>query len=178
MYGYRLTDTMKEAKSIPLMKLYGDLMSFLELKIPPVAQVIITAAAMVGVSKTMPSLKFSLNGSTALAIGLGVIGLSSGIMGVTQFRKAQTTPNPQALEKVSSLVTSGIYQYSRNPMYLGLVLILLGWAIYLSHFLAFILIPIFMMYMTRFQIQPEERMIKQKFGNKYQAYLNKVRRWI
>ena len=153
-------------------------MNSLELKIPPVAQVIITAAAMYGVSKIIPSLRFSVKGSTGLAIGLGVIGLSSGIMGVVQFRKAQTTPNPQALEKVSSLVTSGIYQYSRNPMYLGLVLLLLGWALYLSHFLAFVLLPLFMLSMTRLQIQPEERMMSQKFGKDYQAYLTQVRRWI
>lgn len=153
-------------------------MNALALKVPPVAQVIITAAAMYGVSKMVPALTFSLNGSTALAVGLGVMGLSLGIMGVTQFRIAQTTPNPQALEKVSSLVTSGVYQYSRNPMYVGLVLILLGWAFYLSHFLAFVLLPIFILYMTRFQIQPEERMMAQKFGKIYQDYLNKVRRWI
>lgn len=157
-------------------------MNALALKVPPVAQVIITAAAMYGVSKMVPSLTFSLNGSTALAlalaVGLGVIGMSLGVMGVTQFRKAQTTPNPQALEKVSSLVTSGIYRYSRNPMYLGLVLILLGWAFYLSHFLAFVLLPVFILYMTRFQIQPEEQMMARKFGKTYQAYLNKVRRWI
>lgn len=153
-------------------------MNALALKVPPVAQVIITAAAMYGVSKMVPALTFSLNGSTALAVGLGVIGMSLGVMGVTQFRKAQTTPNPQALEKVSSLVTSGIYRYSRNPMYLGLVLILLGWAFYLSHFLSFVLLPVFILYMTRFQIQPEEQMMARKFGKTYQAYLNKVRRWI
>jgi protein-S-isoprenylcysteine O-methyltransferase Ste14 len=153
-------------------------MNALALKVPPVAQVIITAAAMYGVSKMVPALTFSLNGSTALAVGLGVMGMSLGVMGVTQFRIAQTTPNPQALEKVSSLVTSGIYQYSRNPMYLGLVLILLGWAFYLSHFLAFVLLPVFILYMTRFQIQPEEQMMARKFGKTYQAYLNKVRRWI
>ncbi|WP_201502122.1 MULTISPECIES: methyltransferase family protein [Psychrobacter] len=153
-------------------------MNALALKVPPVAQVIITAAAMYGVSKMVPALTFSLNGSTALAVGLGVMGLSLGIMGVTQFRIAQTTPNPQALEQVSSLVTSGVYQYSRNPMYVGLVLILLGWAFYLSHFLAFVLLPIFILYITRFQIQPEERMMAQKFGKTYQDYLNKVRRWI
>ncbi len=153
-------------------------MNALALKVPPVAQVIITAAAMYGVSKMVPALTFSLNGSTALAVGLGVMGLSLGIMGVTQFRIAQTTPNPQALEQVSSLVTSGIYQYSRNPMYVGLVLILLGWAFYLSHLLAFVLLPIFILYMTRFQIQPEEQMMARKFGKTYQDYLNKVRRWI
>ena len=153
-------------------------MNALALKVPPVAQVIITAAAMYGVSKMVPALTFSLNGSTALAVALGVMGLSLGIMGVTQFRIAQTTPNPQALEQVSSLVTSGVYQYSRNPMYVGLVLILLGWAFYLSHFLAFVLLPIFILYMTRFQIQPEEQMMARKFGKTYQDYLNKVRRWI
>ena len=153
-------------------------MNALALKVPPVAQVIITAAAMYGTAKIMPSLQFSLSGSTVLAVGLGVIGMSLGVMGVTQFRKAQTTPNPQALEKVYSLVTSGIYRYSRNPMYLGLVLILLGWAFYLSHFLAFVLLPVFILYMTRFQIQPEEQMMARKFGKTYQAYLNKVRRWI
>ena len=153
-------------------------MNSLELKVPPVAQVIVTAAAMAGVSKVAPALKFSLKGSAALAMGLGAIGLGSAILGVTQFKKAQTTPNPKEIDKATSLVTSGIYQYTRNPMYLGLVLMLLGWALYLSHFLTFILIPLFMMYITRFQIQPEERMMTQKFGQNYQAYLQKVRCWI
>src|SRR5690606_30002512 len=139
-------------------------MNALALKVPPVAQVIITAAAMYGVSKMVPALTFSLNGSTALAMGLGMLVMSLGVMGVTQFRIGQTTPNPQSLEKVSSLVTSGIYRYSRNPMYLGLVLILLGWAFYLSHFLAFVLLPVFILYMTRFQIQPEEQMMARKFA--------------
>lgn len=154
-------------------------MKSLELKVPPVAQVIVTAAAMAGVStKVAPALKFSLNGSAALAVGLGAIGLGSAILGVTQFKKAQTTPNPQALEEVSSLVTSGVYQYSRNPMYVGLVLVLFSWALYLSHFLAFVLLPLFILYMTRFQIQPEERMLAQKFGKAYQTYKAKVRRWV
>ena len=153
-------------------------MKSLELKVPPVAQVIVTVAAMAGVSKVTPALKFSLKGSAALAMGLGTIGLGSAILGVTQFKKAQTTPNPQALEKVSSLVTSGIYQYSRNPMYVGLVLVLFSWALYLSHFLAFVLLPIFILYMTRFQIQPEERILAQKFGKAYQTYKAKVRRWV
>lgn len=153
-------------------------MNSLELKVPPVAQVIIIAIVMYSISKTMPSLQFSFNGSTLIAVGLIVLGLCIGMMGIAQFRKVQTTPNPQALDRVSSLVTSGIYQYSRNPMYLGLVLALLGWGFYLSHVLPFVLVPVFMLYMTRFQIQPEERMMARKFGNDYQAYLMRVRRWI
>ena len=167
----------KRCQNETAINLYGDFMNSLELKIPPPAQFVITAAAMFGVSKIAPALKFTLSGSTALGIGLGIIGLSSGIMGVMQFRKAQTTPNPKEIDKATSLVTSGIYQYTRNPMYLGLTLILLGWALYLSHFLAFVLIPIFVMYIARFQIQPEERMMTQKFGDKYRAYVSKVRRW-
>lgn len=153
-------------------------MNALELKVPPVAQVIITAAVMYGVSRVIPSLQFYFEGTNTLAIGLSVIGLGSGIMGVAQFKKAQTTVNPHTPEKSTNLVTSGIYQYTRNPMYLGLVLILLGWAFYLSHFLPFMLVPVFMVYMTRFQIQPEERMMTQKFGKAYQDYLIKARRWI
>lgn len=153
-------------------------MTALELKVPPVAQVILTAAAMFGISKVAPTLKFSFKGSTVLATCLGAVGLSSAIMGVAQFKKAQTTPNPQALEKVSSMVTSGIYQYSRNPMYVGLVLVLFSWAFYLSHFLAFVLLPVFIFYITRFQIQPEEKMLTKKFGQAYQNYCSTVRRWI
>ena len=153
-------------------------MNSLELKVPPVAQVVITAAVMYGIARIMPSLQFYFEGTNTLAIGLSVIGLGSGIMGVAQFKKAQTTVNPHTPEKSTNLVTSGIYQYTRNPMYLGLVFILLGWAFYLSHFLPFMLVPVFMVYMTRFQIQPEERMMTQKFGKAYQDYLIKARRWI
>ena len=153
-------------------------MNALELKVPPVAQVIITAAVMYGAPRIIPNLQFYFDGSNTLAIGLSIIGLGSGVLGVAQFKKAQTTVNPHTPEKSTNLVTSGIYRYTRNPMYLGLVLVLLGWAFYLSHLLPFILVPVFMIYMTRFQIQPEEKMMAQKFGREYQVYLSRVRRWI
>ena len=153
-------------------------MNALELKIPPPLQVIITATAMYGVSKTLPMLKFSVTGSKWLSVGLGITGLSVAAMGVTQFKKAQTTVNPKTPENATHLVTSGIYQYTRNPMYVGLVLILLGWALYLSHILALVLLAVFISYITRFQILPEERVMTQKFGDKYRAYLVRVRRWV
>ena len=153
-------------------------MSSLELKVPPVVQVLVVGAAMYGVSKALPALDFSLTGSSLLASGLIVIGLGAGVMGVLEFKKAQTTVNPHALNKASSLVTSGIYQYTRNPMYLGLSLGLFGWALYLSNASAFILLPVFIIYISRFQIQPEERFMRQKFGDEYRAYMIKVRRWL
>ncbi|WP_201617216.1 methyltransferase family protein [Psychrobacter urativorans] len=153
-------------------------MSSLELKVPPVLQVLVIGAAMYGVSKTSPALKFALPGSGWLGGGLAIIGLGIGVMGVTEFKKAQTTVNPHTPEKSEHLVTSGIYQYSRNPMYVGLVFILFGWALYLSHLLAFALILIFIKYMSRFQIQAEEKVITKKFGDAYRAYLARVRRWL
>ncbi|WP_352337606.1 isoprenylcysteine carboxylmethyltransferase family protein [Psychrobacter sp. 16-MNA-CIBAN-0192] len=153
-------------------------MNALELKIPPPLQVIITATAMYGVSKTLPMLQFSVTGSKWLSASLGLTGLSVVAMGVTQFKKAQTTVNPQTPENATHLVTSGIYQHTRNPMYVGLVLILLAWALYLSHILTLVLLAVFISYITRFQILPEERVMTQKFGDKYRAYLARVRRWV
>jgi protein-S-isoprenylcysteine O-methyltransferase Ste14 len=153
-------------------------MKSLELKVPPAVQVLVIGAAMYGVSKTLPALQFSVAGSKWLGGGLAVLGLAIGVMGVTEFKKVQTTVNPHAPQNATSLVTSGIYQYSRNPMYLGLSLFLLGWALYLSHFLALLLLPVFILYMSRFQIQAEEKVMLQKFADQYRAYLMKVRRWL
>lgn len=153
-------------------------MTFLELKVPPVVQVLAVGAAMYGVSKALPALGFNLTGSSLLASALVITGLGAGITGVLEFKKAQTTVNPHAPKNASSLVTSGIYQYTRNPMYLGLSLGLFGWALYLSNLLAFALIPIFIHYISRFQIQVEERVMMQKFGDDYRIYITQVRRWI
>lgn len=150
----------------------------LELKVPPVIQVIIIAIIMYALSKIVVSLKFSLIGSTWLAAIFVIFGLSLGVLGVLQFKKAQTTVNPHDISQASHLVTSGIFRYTRNPMYLGLSLVLLGWAFYLSHYLAVMILPLFIIYMTRFQILPEERMMKTLFGHNYQRYQAKVRRWI
>lgn len=153
-------------------------MKFLELKVPPVLQVLVIGAAMFGISKILPALQFRVTGSSLLAGGLVILGLAIGIMGVTEFKKAQTTVNPHTPNNATSLVTSGIYQFTRNPMYLGLSLGLLGWALYLSNASAFALLPVFIIYISRFQIQPEEKVMVQKFGDDYQVYTAKVRRWL
>ena len=153
-------------------------MRFLALKIPPVLQVVVIGAAMYGVSKTMPAMRFSLAGSAWLGGAIAVTGLGIAVMGVTEFKNTQTTVNPQTPEKSEHLVTSGVYRYSRNPMYVGLVFILFGWALYRSHALAFALLPVFVIYMSRFQIQAEEKVMTQKFGEAYITYLSQVRRWL
>jgi protein-S-isoprenylcysteine O-methyltransferase Ste14 len=81
-------------------------------------------------------------------------------------------------DSTSSLVVSGIYKYTRNPMYLGFLLLLLGWAIFLSNLASFALLPAFVVYMNHFQIRPEERALGCLFAHEYQPYLARVRRWI
>ena len=133
---------------------------------------------MYALSQSFSRLQFALIGSSWLASILAIVGIALAIMGVLAFKKAQTTVNPHIPEKSASLVTDGIYRYTRNPMYLGMLLVLLGWAFYLSNFAAFLFLPIFIIYMSHFQIQPEERFMRHKFNDEYRAYVIKVRRWL
>jgi protein-S-isoprenylcysteine O-methyltransferase Ste14 len=94
------------------------------------------------------------------------------------FRRANTTINPVKIEAASSIVTNGIYRYTRNPMYVGLTLLLAGWAIHIA--VPFVLLGplVFILYITRFQIIPEERVLTSKFGGEYRKYQERVRRWL
>ncbi len=86
--------------------------------------------------------------------------------------------NPIKPGAASSLVSSGVYRFTRNPMYLGLSVTLLGWAMFLSNPLALLAVPLFVLYINRFQIDPEERVLSSLFGAEYAAYKEKVRRWL
>ena len=112
-----------------------------------------------------------------LLAGLAVGG-SMALAGLIAFLRARTTPNPLQPQQASTLVTDGIYRFTRNPMYLGMALALLGWACWLAHPLAFACIPLALAYLQRFQIQPEERVLRAHFGSDYEAYCRRVRRWI
>ena len=96
-----------------------------------------------------------------------------------EFKKSDTTVNPMKPETSTYLVTSGIFKYSRNPMYLGLTSILLASCFYFSSLLGIILyVPLFIFYITVFQIIPEEGAMKNLFNDEYLDYCSKVRRWI
>lgn len=112
------------------------------------------------------------------AISAGVLGLAAALAGVTEFRRAQTTVDPTDPSKSSSVVTGGIYRFTRNPMYVGFLLIVVGWAVYLANPWAFLGPVAFVLYMNRFQIEPEERILKERFGAPFEQYLRSVRRWI
>ena len=153
-------------------------MSFLELKIPPAAVVLFTAFLMWLVSWFLPAGEIVVPARMIFAITLATAGAATGALGVITLRRANTTVNPIKPESTSSLVRSGIYTLTRNPMYLGLLLILSGWAIFLANALVFLLLPMFIFYMNRFQIQPEERALTARFGQEFVAYTARVRRWI
>lgn len=148
----------------------------LELKIPPGVLVILTAALMWLVSG--PACGLLLPARRGLALGLVVAGVVICALGVVSFRRAGTTVNPLKPETAGSLVVSGIYRRTRNPMYLGFLLGLAGWAVYLSNALAFLFLPAFVLYLNRFQIRPEERALASVFGKDFAAYQSKVRRWL
>src|SRR5258705_12308190 len=153
-------------------------MRFLELKVPPPVVALFMAGLSWLTSWAAPTLGFVLPHRNAIVLALFVASVCVAVLGVASFRRARTTLNPLKPEKSSALVTSGIYRYTRNPMYLGLLLVLLGWASFLANALAFVFLPVFILYMNRFQIEPEERVLASMFGREFAAYLSKVRRWL
>ena len=153
-------------------------MQWLELKIPPLLALLVIAGAMLGVAYSAPGLSFTLAGSSAIALVLVALGGAVTIAGVIAFRDKRTTINPLTPNASSSVVSSGVYRVSRNPMYLGFLLALAGWAVYLSNAGAALLLPAFVAYMTQYQIRPEERALLAKFGSEYAQYASRVRRWL
>jgi protein-S-isoprenylcysteine O-methyltransferase Ste14 len=112
------------------------------------------------------------------ALTLAAAGLGFDLAGLFYFVRARTTINPLKPASTSSLVSSGVYRFTRNPMYLGMLLVLLAWAAFLSSVAALLVAPLFVLYINRFQIIPEERILASKFGAEFAAYKKKVRRWL
>ena len=153
-------------------------MHTLELKIPPPIVALLIAAAMWGVSLAAPAAPLPLNIRVVAAIAIALAGVAVSIAGVAAFRSAKTTLNPLKPGTTSALVTSGVYRFTRNPMYVGLALGLLGWAVFLSSAWNLLGPLVFILYMTRFQIVPEERALSGIFGAAYSEYRARVRRWL
>lgn len=152
-------------------------MHHLELRIPPDVTVFVFAVVMWVVARYL-SLTLLIPGRLTVSIAFALLGVIVVSLGIITFRLHSTTVNPHHPERATSFVTSGIYRLSRNPMYLGLLLVLCSWAVYLANWGAVLLLPGFVMYMTRFQIRPEERVLRGKFGEEYVEYTRSVRRWV
>ena len=151
-------------------------MKNLELKIPPAIVWLICALIMWGIAHLLPF--GALPHLPTVAITFTMIGVGVGLAALWSFHKARTTINPLDPSQAIHFVSKRIYQLSRYPMYVGLVCCLLAWAIWLSYLLTWIGIPLFIAYMTRFQIIPEERALRLKFAKEYENYCLKVRRWL
>ena len=150
----------------------------LELKIPPPIVALLVAVAMWAIALTATRIEMTPLVRFGAALVFAIAGVGIGILGVIGFRHARTTANPMKPEAASSLVTSGVYRFTRNPMYLGLCLVLVAWALFLSSPLAFLGPILFIAYITRFQIAPEETALSAIFEEEFAAYKAKVRRWI
>ncbi|MDM7862317.1 isoprenylcysteine carboxylmethyltransferase family protein [Alteromonas sp. ASW11-36] len=151
---------------------------FLELKVPPVLLVLIIAGFMWLLSISFPSLDVSFPYSYIAVVVLASLGIGVALAGVFEFRKAHTTVDPRTPDQTANLVQSGIFKFSRNPMYVGFALLLMALAIWLGNSAAMALIVVYVLYMNRFQILPEERFMSAKFGAAYDQYRGKVRRWL
>ena len=150
----------------------------LELKVIPVVQVMLCAIAIFSIDHYL--LTFSYIGPFHKEIATLVFAISVVLilLAVISFKRSQTTVNPTTPQDTSQIVESGIYRYSRNPMYLAMTLSLLALCIFVENYLSFAILPIFIGYLTRFQIIPEEQMLTRHFGEQYSQYCDRVRRWL
>jgi protein-S-isoprenylcysteine O-methyltransferase Ste14 len=153
-------------------------LSPLELRVPPLA---LAAICVLGIAVLpdfveLPWLDFY--GYRILAAVVGILGVVIAAAGATEFRRFRTTVSPLAPEQSSAIVTTGVYRWSRNPMYLGMATSLLGVAVWRASLPGYALVPLFCAWLDRFQIQPEERALLARFGAEFSSYMQQVRRWI
>lgn len=149
------------------------MISALETKVPPPLLLLALAAIVWFLPGTASSI-----GHLAFGLPIIVLGLSLNALPKMLFRRAGTTVNPLRPEQSSSLITSGLYRCSRNPMYLGYAVALTGWVICLGQPLGLLVVGLFVGYVTRLQIMPEERQLAAMFPAEYALYSATVRRWI
>jgi protein-S-isoprenylcysteine O-methyltransferase Ste14 len=153
-------------------------MQSLDLKVPPPVVAVLAALAMWGISLATPRFELPAVLRAAAALASGIVGVGIAVSGALAFHRARTTASPVKPEAASTLVTSGVYRFTRNPMYLGLCLVLVAWALFLSSAWA-LLGPVgFVLYISRFQILPEESALTAIFGTAFSSYRAKVRRWL
>ena len=151
---------------------------FLDNRLPPLFVGAGVAACMYAGARLTSAFTSSFSGLNLLAWALALLGAILAFVGVATFERHKTTVNPFKPGRASRLVETGIYRRTRNPMYVGVTLMLAGYATYLGNPLALILLLLFPAYIQRFQIAPEERALDQLFGEAYAAYKSRVPRWL
>lgn len=150
----------------------------LELKVPPLVWALTCALLMKGCSVWLPSYSLDLPFAGLFAPLLVGLGMSFVAAGVFAIRQASSTIDPRHPERTSSVVDSGIYGVTRNPIYVGMTMALCGWAVHLQNVPAFLLLVAFVATVTQVQIRPEERALEDRFGESYVDYRRRVPRWL
>lgn len=153
-------------------------MDALELKVPPPVVALVVAVLMWVGWRLTPSLGLPLAVRAAVAALPAAAGGVLGVSAIALFLKARTTIEPMKPYETCMIVDTGVYRLTRNPMYLGLTLILVAWALLLGNVVSLALVALFPLYITRFQIRPEERALAARFGERYETYRARVRRWV
>tara|TARA_Y100001970_G_scaffold73982_1_gene93808 strand:+ start:543 stop:998 length:456 start_codon:yes stop_codon:yes gene_type:complete len=151
-------------------------MKFLNTKIPPPIVTILFAVLIFYFSETFAYI--GLPFKIYISLFFVLLGFFITFSSARNFKKKETTVNPIKPEETSQLVTDGFFKITRNPMYLGMLLFLLGLSIYNGLIVGLVFLPLFVGYITFFQIIPEENAMIKIFGEDYKAYMKKVRRWI
>ena len=153
-------------------------LSRLETRIPPPVVLVLCMALAWVFARLLPGrpLDWPLQG--VLALLLAATGVALSLASKVAFGRAGTTVNPMRPENVTTLVTTGLYRWTRNPMYLGQALLLVAWALFVDRPIAFLAVPLFVAWITRFQILPEELVLSRRFPGMYAAFCERTRRWI
>jgi len=148
------------------------------MKYPPILQILVAGALAWTLAEFLPL--FEVKGWfinpiiwISALFGVGFLAIA-----LVKFRKHETTFDPLNPSRAQTLVVSGIYRITRNPMYLGLLFLLIAWCLFVGDFIAFAIIPLFVVAMNELQIKGEESALLKKFGDDYISYKKRVRRWI
>ena len=149
----------------------------MELKVPPALVFLCFGLMMYLLAEFLPIGYFDFYGRMFLTKILVGIGILIGVLALFQFKRASTTIDPTKPDKASNLVVGGIFKFSRNPMYLALLLVLLALGVFLGNAFNTLIAAGFVGYMNRFQIIPEERILLEKFGRSFKDYCILTRRW-
>lgn len=153
-------------------------MHWLELKLPPPLIFFLTAAGMWSAGGFPDLSSIAASSQAWLAIPFIALGGLCGCSALWSFLRVRTSVDPHHPAKATHLVVTGIYRYTRNPMYLALAFALLAWAFLLGNPLTLVAPLLFAGYITQFQILPEERILRECFGADYARYCQQVRRWL
>ena len=145
-------------------------------KVPPPILTLLCIYFIYALDELSPNFTFMYQ--DVFAYFIGVEALLIIIFAIKEFKKAGTTLSPLKIDEASSLVTTGIFKFSRNPMYLGLTSLQIATGFFFGNWFMVLIIPMFIFYITFYQIIPEEKVLQGKFGDDFKIYCSKVGRWL